>query len=132
MPEPNAAAPESYPYVTRLDVLHGPLEIVDVQALADACTDRWFNQTLCRVNDSVVRVGVIQGEYHWHHHADLDEFFYVVDGRLLVDLPGRTVTLDPKQGLVVPKGVEHRTRAPERTVILMVEGADIVPTGDAR
>ena len=122
-----------YPYVTHLNVLHGPLEIVDVQALVDACTDRWWNQTLCRVNDSVVRLGVIQGEYHWHKHDDEDEFFYVVDGRLLIDLEepkGRVVELAPRQGFVVPKGVVHRTRAPERTVILMVEGAGVVPTGD--
>jgi len=123
-------SPTTHPYATHLDVRHGPLERVDVQALVEACTDRWYNQTLCQVNDSVVRLGVIQGEYHWHHHADLDEFFYVVEGRLLVDLEDRTVELTPRQGFVVPKGVRHRTRAPERTVILMVEGAGIVPTGD--
>ena len=120
----------AYPYVTRLDVLHGPLEVVDVQALANAVTDQWFNQTLCRVNDSVVRMGVMQGEYHWHKHDDLDEFFYVVEGQFLIDLEDRVVTLDARQGFVVPKGVVHRTRAPKRTIILMVEGADIIPTGD--
>jgi hypothetical protein len=120
----------SYPYTTHLDVRYGPLEVVDLPALVAACTDRWYNQTLCRVNDSVVRLGVIQGEYHWHKHDDLDEFFYVVEGRLLIDLEDRTVTLAPRQGFVVPKTVRHRTRAPERTVILMVEGAGIVPTGD--
>lgn len=82
------------------------------------------------MNDSVVRLGVMQGEYHWHKHDDLDEFFYVVSGRFLIDLEGRTVELEPQQGFVVPKGVVHRTRAPERTVILMVEGAGIIPTGD--
>jgi len=119
-----------YPYVTRLDVLHGPLEVIDVRALADACTDRWFNQTLCRVNDSVVRFGVFQGDYHWHKHDADDEFFYVIEGRLLIDLEGKTVELSPQQGFVVPKGILHRTRAVERTVVLMVETADIVPTGD--
>jgi mannose-6-phosphate isomerase-like protein (cupin superfamily) len=84
------------------------------------------------VNESVVRLGVVQGEYHWHKHDDLDEFFYVVEGRFLIDLEGRTVELAPRQGFVVPKGVVHRTRAPERAVILMVEGAGIVPTGDWR
>jgi mannose-6-phosphate isomerase-like protein (cupin superfamily) len=101
-----------------------------VQKLADAVTDRWYNQTLCKVNDSVVRVGVMQGEYHWHKHDDLDEFFYVVEGLFLIDLEDRTVVLEPRQGFVVPKGVVHRTRAPEKTIILMVEGAGIVPTGD--
>ena len=123
-------APTSYPYATHLNVLYPPLERIDLQSLIDACTDRWYNQTLCKVNDSVVRVGIIQGEYHWHKHDDLDEFFYTVEGQLLIDLEGKTIELAARQGFVVPKGVVHRTRAPQRTVILMVEGADIVPTGD--
>jgi dTDP-4-dehydrorhamnose 3,5-epimerase-like enzyme len=120
----------TYPYATHLDVLYPPLELVDVQPLVDACTDRWYNQTLCKVNDSVVRLGVMQGEYHWHKHDNEDEFFYVVEGRFLIDLEDRTVELLPRQGFVVPKGVVHRTRAPERSVILMVETAGIIPTGD--
>ncbi len=123
-------SPKTYPYVTHLNVLHGPLELIDVQRLADECTDQWYNQTLARVNDSVVRLGVVQGEYHWHKHDTEDEFFYVVSGRFLIDLEDRTVDLAPRQGCVVPKGVLHRPRAPERTVVLMVEGAGIVPTGD--
>jgi mannose-6-phosphate isomerase-like protein (cupin superfamily) len=124
---PDAAAP--YPYETRLDILYPSLARIDVQQLVDACTFPWYNQTLCRVNDSVVRLGVVQGEYHWHEHTEEDEFFYVVEGRFLIDLEDRTVELLPRQGFVVPRGVRHRPRAPERTVILMVEGAGIVPTG---
>src|SRR5947207_5403263 len=123
--------PTDYPYATYLDVKFAPLSVVDVPALVAACQDRWYNQTLCRVNDSVVRLGVVQGEYHWHKHDKDDEFFYVVEGRFLIDLEGRTIELHPRQGFVVPKGVVHRTRAPERAVILMVENAGIVPTGDA-
>ena len=123
-------AQPAYPYDTRLNILHARLEVVDVQALADACTHSWYNHTLCKVNDSVVRLGVLQGEYHWHKHDDEDEFFYVVAGCFLIDLEGRTVELLPRQGFVVPRGVVHRTRAPERTVVLMVEGAGIIPTGD--
>jgi len=119
-----------YPYKTLLNVYYEPLETVDVQALVDACTDRWYNQTLTRVNDAVVRLGVIHGEYHWHKHDREDEFFYVVEGRLIVDLEGRSVELAPRQGITVPRGTVHRTRAPERTVILMVEAAGVVPTGD--
>jgi Cupin domain len=126
----NLTSSTSYPYATHLNVLHGALELVDVPALVAACRDRWYNQTLCRVNDSVVRLGVVQGEYHWHHHEEEDEFFFVLDGRFLIDLEDRTVELGPRQGFVVPKGIKHRTRAPERAVILMVEGAGIVPTGD--
>jgi hypothetical protein len=121
---------QSYPYATHLNIHYPPLEVVDVPALVAACAVRWYNQTLCRVNDSVVRLGVMQGEYHWHKHDDEDEFFFVLEGRFLIDLEGRTVELAPRQGFVVPKGVVHRTRAPERAVILMVEGAGIVPTGD--
>ena len=121
---------KSYPYDTHLNVHYPPLEVVDVPALVAACTHPWYNQTLCRVNDSVVRLGVIRGEYHWHKHDTEDEFFYVVEGKLLIDLEGRTVELGPRQGFVVPRGVVHRTRAPERTIILMVETASIIPTGD--
>jgi mannose-6-phosphate isomerase-like protein (cupin superfamily) len=118
-----------YPYETRLNLLHGPLEVIDEKAIADACDFQWFNQTLCQVNGSVVRMAVIRGQYHWHKHEADDEFFYVVDGELLIDLEGRTVSLAPRQGFVVPRGVVHRTRAERRTVILMVENAGIVPTG---
>ncbi|MGB9147040.1 MAG: cupin domain-containing protein [Acidobacteriaceae bacterium] len=119
-----------YPYETRLNVLHKPLETIDEKAIADACTYKWFNQTLCQVNGSVVRMAVIEGEYHWHQHTDDDEFFYVVEGKLAIDLEGRTVELGPRQGFVVPRATMHRTRAPERTVILMVENAGIIPTGN--
>lgn len=121
---------QTYPYDTRLNILHQPLELIDVQKLAEAAPHKWYNQTLCGVNGSVVRLGVIEGEYHWHKHDSDDEFFYVVEGKLLIDLEGRVVDLGPKQGFVVPKGVLHRTRAPQRTVILMVENAGIIPTGN--
>jgi mannose-6-phosphate isomerase-like protein (cupin superfamily) len=114
--------------------LYPPLEVIDEKALSDACEYKWFNQTLCKVNESVVRVAIIEGEYHWHKHDEDDEFFYVVEGKLLIDLrieqKESTVELAPRQGFVVPKGVVHRTRAPERTVMLMVENAGIIPTGN--
>lgn len=118
------------PYSINLDARFAPLELVDLQPLVDACREPWSNQTLCRVNDCVVRLGVVQGEFHWHKHDVEDEFFYVVEGRFVIDLEGRTVELKPRQGFTVPKGVMHRTRAPERTVILMFEGAGVRPTGD--
>jgi mannose-6-phosphate isomerase-like protein (cupin superfamily) len=103
--------------------------LIDVRTLAEGCEYKWFNQTLCKVNDSVVRVGVIEGAYHWHKHDDDDELFYVVEGKLLIDLEDRVVELVAQQGMVVPRGVLHRTRAPQRCVILMVENAGIIPTG---
>ena len=121
----------AYPYATFLDIKFPPLSVVDVPALVGAVDHPWYNQTLCKVNESVVRLGVVQGEYHWHKHDDEDEFFHVVSGRFLIDLEDRTIDLQPGQGFVVPKGVMHRPRAPEKTVILMVETAGIVPTGDS-
>lgn len=120
----------TYPYETRLNVLHGPLEVIDLNALAAATDHKWFNQTLCKVNDSVVRVGIIEGEYHWHKHDHDDEFFYVVEGKLLIDLESRTIELGAGQGFIVPRATVHRTRAPQRTIILMVENAGIIPTGN--
>ena len=117
-------------YSINTDIKFAPLELVDVKQLADTCQERWFNQTLCRVNDTVVRVGVLQGEFHWHKHDNEDEFFYVVEGRFLIDLEGRSVELFPGQGFLVPRGVLHCTRAPERTVVLMIEAATVKPTGD--
>ena len=120
----------TFAYGTRLNILYDHLQVIDVPALASACTHPWYNQTLCKVNDSVVRLGVVQGEYHWHKHDDEDEFFFVVSGRWIIDLENGSIDLKPGQGTVIPKGVMHRPRAPERTVILMVEGAGIIPTGD--
>lgn len=120
-----------YPYITKLNIKYEALTKIDVDQEARAVTDQWFNQTLCQVNDCVVRLGVMQGEYHWHKHDRDDEFFFVVSGTFIIDLEGHSIQLKPNQGFVVPRGVLHRTRAPERSTILMVETAAIVPTGDA-
>lgn len=122
--------PAKYPYATFLDIKFPQSSLVDVPSLIKAVKDRWYNQTLCKVNDAVVRLGVMQGEYHWHHHDNDDEFFFVLDGHFIIDLQDRSVDLQKHEGFVVPKGVVHRTRAPDRAVILMVETAAIVPTGD--
>jgi len=123
--------PKPYLYATHLDIRFPALGVVDVPSLVKACTDKWYNQTLCKVNDSVVRLGVVQGEYHWHKHDAEDEFFFVLEGHFVIDLEDHSVELRPQEGFVVPKGILHRTRAPKRSVILMVESAAIVPTGDA-
>jgi len=121
---------QDYPYATFLDIKFPALTVVDVPSVVSAVTHKWYNQTLCKVNDSVIRLGVMQGEYHWHKHDNDDEFFFVLEGRFIIDLETESIDLGPQQGYVVPKGVVHRTRAPERAVILMVETAAIVPTGD--
>jgi len=118
------------PYSIHTDVKFPALQLIDVRKLQQETKERWSNQTLCRVNDCVVRLGVLHGEFHWHKHDAEDEFFYVVEGSFAIDLEGRTVELAPQQGFTVPKGVLHRTRAPVRSVILMIEGSGVVPTGD--
>jgi mannose-6-phosphate isomerase-like protein (cupin superfamily) len=126
--EPIMSAQPAYSINT--NVKFDALELIDVKKLQQECQEPWFNQTLCAVNDCVVRLGVLKGEFHWHKHDREDEFFYVVEGKFLIDVGDRTVELGPQQGFTVPKGVMHRTRAPERTVILMMEGSGVIPTGD--
>lgn len=120
----------NYPYDTRLDIKYEHLELIDVPAIVKANQHKWFNQTLTKVNSSVVRVAIIEGEYHWHKHDNDDEFFFVLEGQLLIDLEDKTVALNPWEGFTITKGIVHRTRAPKKTVMLMVETSDIVPTGD--
>lgn len=117
-------------YNIDLEVMFGPLEVIDVPALAASFKDQWTNRTLIRVNDSLIRLAVIQGEFHWHKHDLEDEFFFVLEGKLLIDLEGETVELKPLQGFSVPKGVVHRTRSLGRTAVLVVEGSTVQPTGD--
>ena len=119
------------PYDIHSDVKFAPLEVIEAGKLADACAVPWWNQSLAVVNDCVARIGVFDGEFHWHKHDREDELFFVLDGTLLLDVEGKgTFELAPRQGMVVPRGVVHRTRAPARTVVLMVEAATVVPTGD--
>lgn len=107
-----------------------PLESLDFPTIIASCKKKWQNKGICRVNDCVVRLGVIQGEFHWHKHDKEDEFFYVISGLLYIDLEEQIIELHPQQGFLVPKGIKHRTRAPERTAIMLVEGSSVKPTGD--
>lgn len=119
-------------YTISTDQRFGPLEVIDVPALVGASTATWSNQTLTRVDGNVVRLGIVEGEFHWHHHDDEDEFFFVLEGELTVEVEGRpSVVLRPHQGFTVPKGTTHRTRARAGTVMLMSSAAGVVPTGDA-
>ncbi len=122
MPEPE--------YDIHLDDKYGSLTLIDIPSEI-AAHEPWFNQTLTTVNDAVVRLGILEGDFHWHKHDADDEFFLVLEGQLLIDLEDRdTIVLGPHQGYTVPRGVLHRTRAPRRTAILMVEPAGVTPTGD--
>lgn len=119
-------------YVINLEEKYGFSTLMDLPAFVAQTKDKWFNQTLCHVNDSVVRLGILEGEFHWHKHDEEDEFFLVLEGELFIDLEadGSSVALGPHQGYAVPKGVVHRTRAPKKTVVLMVERDSVVPTGN--
>jgi len=128
---------EEYNYTTKLDIKYKHFELIDIPKLVNEVKDKWFNQTLTEVNNSVVRVGIVEGEYHWHKHEMDDEFFFVLEGKLFVDLresvpsgEDRTIELNPGQGVTVTKNIMHRTRAPKKTVMLMVENKGIIPTGD--
>ena len=122
-----AAKPD---YNMNMDVKFDFLQLVDVDKLQKAAKP-WFNQTLVKVNDCVVRLGVVEGDFHWHKHDNEDEFFYVVDGELWIDVEGKeSVLLKPQQGYNVPRGIVHRTRAPKRTAMLMIEKSSVTPTGD--
>jgi mannose-6-phosphate isomerase-like protein (cupin superfamily) len=117
-------------YNINLDIKYNHLEVIDIPSIVSAAKEKWSNQTLTKVNDSVVRIGIIEGEFHWHKHDNDDEFFFVLEGKLFIDLEGKTLELGPNQGVTIPKGVMHCPRAPKRVVMLMMETADIKPTGD--
>jgi mannose-6-phosphate isomerase-like protein (cupin superfamily) len=120
---------KNFDYVTKLDIRFNHLQKIDIPQIVNECKDKWFNQSLTKVNDSVVRLGIVDGEYHWHKHDNDDEFFFVLEGQLLIDLEDQTIELNPNQGVTITKGVMHRPRAQKKTVMLMVETSSIQPTG---
>ena len=117
-------------YSIGTEIEFGPLELLDFPSIIDSCKKEWQNKSICRVNDCVIRLAVVQGEFHWHKHDKEDEFFYVISGKLFIDLEDQVIELLPQQGYMVPKGIIHRTRAPERTAMLVIEGYTVKPTGD--
>ena len=117
-------------YNINLDIVYDHLEKIDVNEIVKNNNLKWSNRTLTQVNESVVRLGIVEGDFHWHKHDNDDEFFFVLEGQLLIDLEGRTIELNPNEGVTISKGVMHRPRAPKKTVMLMVETSAIQPTGD--
>ena len=118
-------------YSINLDVKYGFMKLIDVPAIESQVAGDWVNQTLCRVNDCVVRVGVFQkGEFHWHKHDREDELFFVLHGAFRIEVEGQSIVLERHQGFTVPRGVMHKTSALGPTTILMVEAASVTPTGD--
>lgn len=121
---------EENKYNINLDVKYKHFEIIDVPEIVRECREKWFNRTLTQVNNSVVRIGIVEGEFHWHKHDEDDEFFFVLEGKLFIELENKTIELGPGQGTTISKGVLHKPRAPQKTVMLMVENKNILPTGD--
>lgn len=74
-------------------------------------TDRFSPRTVATYNDNDIMVAKLEGPFHWHKHEDTDDFFLVLSGTLDIELRDRTVTLNPGEVFVVPKGVEHRPEA---------------------
>lgn len=107
-----------------------PLELIDIKRVIDSSKKDWQNRLLCEVNDFSVRLAVIKGDFYWHIHHDDDEFFYVVDGTLFIDIAEEVIELGPNQAFLVPKGIKHRTRAPTGTLVLVFEKSSTVLTGD--
>jgi mannose-6-phosphate isomerase-like protein (cupin superfamily) len=121
---------KQFGYVTKLDVKFDYLQKINIPQMVEECEHKWFNQTLTKVNESVIRLGIVEGEYHWHKHDNDDEFFFVLEGKLFIDLEDKTIELNPMQGVTIKKGVMHRPRAPEKTVMLMAETMTIDPLGN--
>jgi len=118
-----------YNYNQHMEVAFEQLQRIDVNKLIEACKETWYNQTLTKVNGSVVRLGIVEGDYHWHQHEADDEFFFVLSGKLIIELQSKSVERDPRQGVTIPMGIMHRPHAPQKTVMLMVETAAIDPIG---
>jgi len=109
----------------------GQSVVIDVSELVRKNKQKWVNFSLSEVNDCIVRLGIFEGEFHWHKHNSEDELFFVLEGKLCLDLEGTAIELLPNQGYTVPRGILHRTRAEQRTIVLMVEGKTVNPRGDA-
>jgi mannose-6-phosphate isomerase-like protein (cupin superfamily) len=109
----------------------GQSQIIDISKLVRKNKEKWVNITLSEVNGCVVRLGIFEGEFHWHKHDKEDELFFVLEGKLLLDLEGKTLELRPDQGYTVPRRVLHRTRAKHKTIVLMMEGRTVNPRGDS-
>lgn len=117
-------------YDIQLKPIYSGLELISVPEASKLSDHHWFNRTLCEINDSYLRIGVFDGDFHWHKHEEEDEFFYVVEGELFIDIEdAETIALKPKEGVLVPRNVMHRPRAPHGATVLMIENKTIDPKG---
>ena len=93
-------------------------------------SEYWSPRTVARLNEYDIMVVKVRGEFVWHKHDDTDDFFLVLKGRLTVRLRDRDVVLEQGELFVVPRGIEHQTRAEEETHLLLIEPTGTPNTGD--
>jgi mannose-6-phosphate isomerase-like protein (cupin superfamily) len=117
-------------YKLQMDVKYNYLEKINVPEIINDCKDKWFNQTLCKVNSSVLRLGIFEGEFHMHKHDNDDEVFFILEGSLIMETEKGNFKLERYEGLCVPKGIMHRPIAKNKTIVLMIENEGIKPVGD--
>ena len=106
-------------------------EKVNIPEKLASFSDHWAPRIVARYNDNEVRLVKVEGEFIWHQHDDTDELFLVLDGTLEMELSERTVTLEPGELFVVPRGTEHRPCARNGEVkLLLIDPKDLPNTGD--
>lgn len=121
---------KAYNYNQQMNVKFGYLEKITVKDIVLSNTDKWFNQTLCEVNASVLRLGIFEGEYHMHKHENDDEVFFVLEGEIILETEKGNFELGQYEGTCVPKGIMHRPIVPNgKAVVLMIENKGIDPIG---
>ena len=104
---------------------------VNIPQKLDSFSEQWAPRIVARYNDNEVRLVKVEGEFIWHQHEDTDELFLVLDGTLEMELRDRTVTLNAGELFVVPRATEHRPRARNGEVkLLLIDPKDMPNTGD--
>ena len=106
------------------------LERIDLKQVKKDLQEAWMPVDIAKVNDSAVRCAWIKGEYHWHTHRNSDEFFFVQDGKMTIQTVEGDVTLEKGQGVVVPKGMRHRSKSDKGAIALVFELQSTKKEGD--
>lgn len=106
------------------------LERIDLRQVKKELKEAWMPVDVARVNDSAVRFARIKGEYHWHTHRLSDEFFLVQEGKMLIQTTEGDVPLEKGQGVLVPKGMRHRSKSDKGAITLVFELQSTKKEGD--
>ena len=103
---------------------------VNLREKLDQVHEAWRPKIVAELNGHEIRVVKVKGEFVFHRHADADELFMVISGKLVVDTPHASVELGPGELFVVPRDVEHRTRSAEGAEVMTIAKAGERNTGD--